>query len=110
MTYEVTREQARRVLALPMQGNDAEAATIREYLVALLRQVWTEGEGFSGKRPFGNSGWDYDLYRALGKQGFIRMTLDEWGGVDDCDIAKGDELIELAIDALDAFAAAEVKP
>ena len=50
----ITREEAQRVLNLPMQDNDAGAATIRDYLVALVREVWRERDGFSGKRPFGN--------------------------------------------------------
>lgn len=50
-----------QVLALPMDENDAGAKTIKEYLLALLEQLWAEGEGFSSKRPFGNSGWEYEL-------------------------------------------------
>lgn len=53
------------VLALPMQTNDAEVETIRDYLVTLLSTVWVEQEGFDGKRPFGNSGWSYDLVDTL---------------------------------------------
>lgn len=53
------------VLALRLPPNDADAATVRDYLKALLLVVWREGESFSGKRPFGNSGWDNDLLDAL---------------------------------------------
>lgn len=35
--------------------------TIREYMQELLTRLFDEGEGFSGKRPFGNSGWEYDI-------------------------------------------------
>ncbi|MBS3648836.1 hypothetical protein KEU06_09480 [Pseudaminobacter sp. 19-2017] len=59
-----------KVLNLKMPGNDADAETIRDYLKALLKALWAEGEGFSGKRPFGNSGWEYDLYQVLEKIGF----------------------------------------
>ena len=45
--------------------------TCREYLCALLKTLWREGEGFSGKRPFGNSGWDYDLIDALVSGGCV---------------------------------------
>ncbi len=55
------------VLACPMAQNDAEAATVRDYLKALLRGVWNEGEGFNGKRPFGNSSWEYEVFSALAK-------------------------------------------
>lgn len=40
-----------KILALPMDGNDADAKTVGGYLVALLQTLWNEEEGFSGKRP-----------------------------------------------------------
>ena len=55
------------ILDLPMGHNDAGASTIRDYLCCLLPTVWEEGEGFSGKRPFGNSGWENELYETLAK-------------------------------------------
>jgi hypothetical protein len=54
---------------------------IREYLGALLTKLWEQGEGFSGKRPFGNSGWEYDLYAALIKAGAVEGELDEYDRV-----------------------------
>lgn len=89
-----------QVLALPMQANDAEAATIREYLARLLRAVWDEGEGFSGKRPFGNSGWEHELWIPLLKAGAIDGSLDSDGYVEWVDKGTGRALIDLAIDAL----------
>lgn len=89
-----------QILNTPMSDNDADAATIRGYLIELLKGVWTEKEGFSGKRPFGNSGWTYDLYAALGKAGYITCTHDEDGYVEDCDDDAGDKLIAAAINAL----------
>lgn len=54
------------VLDCPMlTGNDAQAETVRDYLTSLLLAVWDEEEGFSGKRPFGNSGWSSDIIDAL---------------------------------------------
>lgn len=50
--------------------DDEEFDTIRDYLKGLLDSLWTQGEGFSGKRPFGNSGWRHDLYRPLIAAGF----------------------------------------
>jgi hypothetical protein len=35
--------------------------TIKDYLKELLLRLWNECEGFSSKRPFGNSGWEWDL-------------------------------------------------
>jgi len=60
-----------RLLDLEMQGNDCDATTIRDYLHKLLREVWVEQDGFSGKRPFGNSSWEYDMYIPLIKDGII---------------------------------------
>lgn len=93
------------VLALPMGGNDAGATTVRGYLIALLSELWREGEGFSGKRPFGNSGWHYELYRPLIVAGLVDGELDEWGGVERVDAAIADELIADAILALGGIGA-----
>lgn len=46
-----------------------EDITFREYFQKLLNQLWYEGEGFSGKRPFGNSGWQDDIYEVLDQMG-----------------------------------------
>jgi hypothetical protein len=87
------------VLACPMDDNDAGADTIRAYLVALLAELWKQGEGFGGKRPFGNSGWEYELYGALAKAGYVKATFDD-GYLDDVDIKAGDRLIAAAIESL----------
>lgn len=52
-----------------------ETLTIRDYFKALLDRLWEQGEGFSGKRPFGNSGWEYDLQRPLVMAGVIAGTI-----------------------------------
>jgi hypothetical protein len=84
-----------------MQQNDAGAATIRDYLHELLLGVLVEREGFSGKRPFGNSGWEYDLYQPLIKAGLIDGELDEeYGYINSVDRKAGDEMILDAVDAL----------
>jgi len=64
------------VLDVPMEGQ-FEGETIRDYLRELFLTLWDEGEGFSGKRPFGNSGWEYDLYIPLVRHGFIKGTIDK---------------------------------
>lgn len=45
--------------------------TVREYLIKLLYQLWSEQDYFSAKRPFGNSGWDLDVIRGLVDSGHI---------------------------------------
>lgn len=95
------------VLDLPMQENDAEASTIREYLGKLLLTVWIEGEQFSGKRPFGNSGWEFDLYIPLVKAGLVWGEIDEDGYVETVDHGAGDLIIGDAIRELTGLPARE---
>ncbi len=90
----------KEILDLPMMGNDADADTIREYLIALLTKLWAEEEGFSGKRPFGSSGWSIELYQALVIGGIIPGELDPDGFVSDYDKVEGDQAIFKAIEAL----------
>lgn len=95
---DVSPETARQILDLPLPaGNDADAATVRNYLIKLLTAVWRDNECFSGKRPFGNSGWDYDLYGPLVAAGLIGGRLDEDGYLEDVDDKAGDKLIFAAI-------------
>ena len=88
------------VLDIPLGDNDADAATVRGYFKAQLRMLWRKGEGFSGKRPFGNSGWEYDLDAALIQAGRVPGKLDGDGGGDVEDRETTDALILAAIDAL----------
>lgn len=81
----------------PMAGNSAGAATVGEYMKTLLATVWREGECFSGKRPFGDSSWQFEVYEALVKAGIIEGTLDDEGYLDDCDTEEADCLIQEAI-------------
>ena len=45
---------------LEMTGADNQASW-RDWITEILITLVDEGEGFSGKRPLGNSGWEYDL-------------------------------------------------
>jgi hypothetical protein len=90
------------ILALPMEDNDSGAKTVRGYLVELVRRVWGETEGFSGKRPFGNSGWTRDLAEPLVAAKVINGELSEDGFVDDVDETELSYAIFAAIDALEA--------
>lgn len=81
------------ILALPMLENDGAAATIGQYFASLLHTLWIENEGFSGKRPFGNSGWEADVEKALIKAEAIEGSLDEDGWINDCDSPAADKII-----------------
>lgn len=48
-----------------------KTVTIKEYFLELLKTLWLEEEGFSGKRPFGNSGWQYEIYDLLTQNGIL---------------------------------------
>lgn len=65
------------ILSIKMGENDPGAKTVRDYLKMLLTQLWEKEEGFSGKRPFGNSGWQHEVYFALIKAGAINGKIDE---------------------------------
>ena len=98
----------REVLMLPMEPSDVGALTVGGYLQMLLRQVWDLGEGFSGKRPFGNSGWENELYDAVVKGGAVAgATLDINGDLDE--IGDANQVIFDAIDSMfpEAWAKAE---
>ena len=92
--------EAMAVLDLPMFTNDAEAATVRGYLKALLRGLWVKQEGFSSKRPFGNSGWTGELEIALIKAGKIPGSVSPEGWLEESDSNAAHKVILEAIDQL----------
>lgn len=102
MTDETATPTPRQVLDLPLEPNSAGAATVRDYLVELLATLWCEGGNFSGKRPFGDSGWRYEVYPALITAGYVTGRFDEYGLVEDCDTAAADRLVDAAIRSLTA--------
>lgn len=69
MSGTTTEPSGAKILAVPLPTNDANAETVRDFLVALVREVWREDECFDGKRPFGNSGWKSEVYDGLGAAG-----------------------------------------
>ena len=77
-----------------------KGTTIREYFKLIAFEVWTEGEGFSGKRPFGNSGWQTDIYATLVKYGVIDGHFDSEGYIEEYDDEAGSDIIEDLIKAL----------
>lgn len=91
----------KQILLLPMQENDANASTVGEYLMLLLLELWYEEESFSGKRPFGNSGWKYELYPPLIKAGLVKGKIDdEYGDIEEVDDEAAEELIAETIRSL----------
>ncbi len=68
------KTDAQKALDLELTENDAGASTIREYLKKLLKTVLVEEQCFSCKRPFGNSGWIYDLREPIEEAGLFAKT------------------------------------
>lgn len=98
--HEVDVASAEAVLNTPMQENDAEAATVREYLRTLLSTLWREEEDFDGKRPFGNSGWKGEVTLALVKADLIDGGINSEGLLDWAEYDDADGLITDCIDHL----------
>ncbi len=96
-----SRAEAEEVLCAQLRGdNDSGERTVREYFLAIAKKVWEDGEGFSGKRPFGNSGWNYDIYGALVSADLISGTFDGDGYLEECDTQAGYELVMQALEYL----------
>jgi hypothetical protein len=93
---------------IPMQDNDAGAKTIGDYLKLLLLTLWDEEEGFSGKRPFGNSGWQYEIYKALISAKVVNGKLDEDGHIDEVDYYTADNVVrQIIVGAFDRLKGGE---
>lgn len=78
---------------------DDAGTTVGEYLAVCLLALWREGEHFSGKRPLGNSDWQWLIYEAAAKAGFVEATTDEFGDIDLTPVQTGwiDELIQTEV-------------
>ena len=67
--------------------------SIEDYLKELLTLVWQEKECFSGKRPFGNSGWEYDIEEVLVKNKIVKGNFDGDGYIGDANTEEVDKII-----------------
>lgn len=95
------REELGKYLEMTLNFNySEETVTIREYLKRLLVELWNEQEGFNGKRPFGNSGWEYELFVPLIKAKAITGVIDENGYIESVDEKNGHQIILRLIDII----------
>jgi len=83
-----------KILASPYD----ETTSIKQQLQKLLKKVMKEQECFSGKRPFGDGCYYFEIYAALAKAGVTFIMLDEDGYVNDLDDKKTTNLIDELID------------
>jgi len=89
------------ILELTFKSTDLnQRVSIRSYLKELLQTLWTEQESFSGKRPFGNSGWTHDIYSCLVENNLIKGKLDEDGYLDSYDEEAAEKLMLKLIESL----------
>lgn len=88
------------ILKIKFESSDLnKTVTIKQYLKTFISTAFEEGEGFSGKRPFGNSGWTHDIEVGLVKAGVLKGELDEDGFLQSVEPGF-DDLIQKAIKAL----------
>lgn len=67
-------ERARLLHALEHYRFNSQAGnmlTLRQYFCRIVEEVFIWGEGFSGKRPFGESWWRHELVDALRESGAL---------------------------------------
>lgn len=96
----INRIHERDILAMPMGENDAAAATIGQYIIILGAKVFEDQDDFSGKRPFGNSSWVFEVYEALIRCGVLAGEFDSDGYIQKCDPREADIIISQLFDYL----------
>jgi hypothetical protein len=85
-TVKYTSEVLKQAGYLLFHSDDLQReVTILEWMKELLIQLMIKEEGFSGKRPFGNSGWKSDPEAALIKAGILKGKLDDDGYIVECE-------------------------
>lgn len=82
-----------KALNIRFDSDAGENITVRQYLENLLLTLWNEKEGFSSKRPFGNSGWDYEIFEVLLKNNLIEGSIDEYGSIEKLDENSANEFV-----------------
>jgi hypothetical protein len=98
--YLTNKQEGEMIKKVELRGTDIGDVTLNEFLRRLLLGVFIDGECFSGKRPFGNSGWEYSIYEALIRDGLIEGKLDSDGYVEKMNREKGEEFVKAYIDQI----------
>ncbi len=95
----MTQEQLQNLLDAEFKPEIGKM-TIRAYFKELLQTLWKEESIFSGKRPFGNGGWQNDMYGFFLRKGLISGELDDNGGILDINESEGETLAIVLIQAM----------
>lgn len=88
------------ILDAHVEFDDVDVKSIRGYFKFLLSMLWDDSEAFSGKRPFGNGGWECDVYRALIQVKAIKGVLDVDDSIVEIDYKKANKLVFKLIESL----------
>jgi hypothetical protein len=86
-----------KALDLRFNHHDLGDVSLREFYCNLLLKLWEDPYGFSGKKPYGNSGWDEPVYAALIKAGVMSGEFDSEGYIKRCDFDEGSEFVSKMI-------------
>lgn len=81
-------------------NDPSSTETILDYLCEIFVALLQEQEGFSGKRPLGESSWMYQIYGALVHGGWVDGAFDQDGYLDWVDQKTADNLIISEVEAL----------
>ncbi len=86
----------KRLIALEtrFQSDIGANETIKEYLYQLLLKLWGEKESFDGNRPFGSSGWEHDIYKALIDGEYISGRFSDDGELSGFSKSEADEFVQ----------------
>lgn len=89
----------KRLMALEtrFQSDIGANETVREYLYQLLQKLWGEKESFDGERPFGGSGWEHDIYKALIDGEYISGRFSDDGELSGFSKSEADEFVQSLI-------------
>lgn len=92
---------SKEILELKFHSNDLrKTVTVKDFFKELLKRLFKEMECFSGKRPFGNSDWEYDMCACFIKNGIVDGKIDEDGYIYECNWRQFDNVIQVLIESL----------
>jgi NAD+ synthase len=90
---DLNKEKVEEILNYRFESVDLrKTLSIKDFLKKLLITLFEEKECFDGKKPFGNSGWEYDIYKALVLGGVIQGEIDSDGYVKNINEEEADKL------------------
>ena len=92
-------DKIKLALDTEFQSTDCGIITARWFLKLLLMTLLEKGESFSGKHPFGNSGWEYELATPLIMAGVITGQIEDGYAKPD-DEAAYQAALETLVEAL----------